>query len=310
MHSPLCQRLVAGSTETRARCRRCAVRQLALTLKSGHRGHRFTCFLGVHNYWLPIVIRRFTVGLVFVQALDRSAAKRFARLSAINHQTSTTGLPAPASRQPHPGPKAVSRSEFDRAAKLLQLVFEHVETSTLSDLRMSDLTHAQQALGELQTVATRLREELNGLVPAFNKSAPMLQPENHVAQIVHEAMDYVHKHYARPMTLRQCANALDLTSPYLSTLFAQTVGLPFKTYLTDVRLEKARVLLSDATRSITDVAAMVGYASENCFRLAFKRVTGLSPKSWRETFAAIKLCFLCGFLEELDCVESAAAFLL
>ena len=33
----------------------------------------------------------------------------------------------------------------------------------------------------------------------------------------------------------------------------------------------------------SEVAIAVGYGSENRFRIAFKKATGLSPKLWRET---------------------------
>jgi len=76
---------------------------------------------------------------------------------------------------------------------------------------------------------------------------------------------------------------MNLNAAYLSTLFSRHVRLPFKAYLTDIRLEKARVLLSDTGMNISDIAHAVGYASENRFRIAFKQATGLSPKLWRET---------------------------
>ena len=77
-----------------------------------------------------------------------------------------------------------------------------------------------------------------------------------------------------------------MNAAYLSALFSHAVGMPFKTYLTEVRLEKARELLGDPAKSISEVAAAVGYASENRFRSVFKKLTGLSPRMWRETFRA------------------------
>lgn len=177
----------------------------------------------------------------------------------------------------------MTRSDFRESAQLLHLVLEHVETSALAELRESDLTQAQQALFELQTVATRLRRELNGLVPAFNKTAPLFERETHADQVVRAMLKYIHQHYCHPFTLLQCARELRLNAAYLSAQFSRAIGLPFKTYLTEIRVEKARELLSDPTAPIADIARAVGYASENRFRLAFRQVTGLPPRQWRET---------------------------
>jgi len=259
-HSRVCRQLGAESAALRARCRQCLIQHLVTTLGSGHVGHRFTCFRGVRNFWLPILVRRCPVGLAFVQALTLSAA-------------GPAGGPA----------RRMGRSEFDQAANLLQLVCGHVETSALAELRMSDLAQAQQALQALQTVSARLRGELNGLVPAIGKTGPAFRPERHGERVVQAALARIQERYSQPLTLAQCAEELGLNATYLSALFSRQVGVPVKTYLTEVRIEKARELLSDPARSISDVALAVGYASENRFRGAFKSVTSLSPRAWRQT---------------------------
>lgn len=283
-HSRLCWQLVSDRQDTLARCRRCAAQHLALAMKSGHHGHRFTCFMGVRNFWQPIILRGCLVGLAFVQALAPPAAGTPTRQNPLRaHRRSGPSTAARAFRLAGRGTKRMSRADFGEAAKLLQLVFQHVETSALADLRQSDLTRAQRALLELQTVATRLRGELNGLVPAFNQTGPVLEAENHTDRVVHAALEYIHQHYAQPFTLQQYAGRLRLNAAYLSAQFSHAVGIPFKTYLTEVRIERARELLGDASRSIAEVAYAVGYASENRFRIAFRHVTGLSPRVWRET---------------------------
>jgi len=256
----VCRQLGAESAALRARCRQCLIQHLVTSLGSGHVGHRFTCFRGVRNFWLPIMIRRCPVGLAFVQALTLSAA-------------GPPGRPA----------RRMGRSEFDQAAKLLQLVCGHVETAVLAELRQSDLAQAQQALQALQTVSARLRGELNNLVPAIGKTPPAFQPARRGERVVHAALARIHERYSQPLTLAQCAEELGLNATYLSALFSRQVGMPFKTYLTEVRIERARELLSDPARNISEVAVAVGYASENRFRGAFKSVTSLSPRAWRQT---------------------------
>ncbi len=283
-HSRLCRHAMANRTKVEARCQECARHHLAKTLELERAGHQFTCFLGVRNFWLPVILRGCLIGLAFVQALSLPATGTPVRQQPLRPMRAPAAKSSSrTSRQGGHESKRVSRSEFSEAARLLQLVVHHVETSALADLRKSDLTQAQQALAELQTVATRLRVELNGLVPAFSKKGPVLQSEKHWEQTVRAALAHIHAGYSHPLTLKQCAEQLGLNAAYLSALFSRSVGVPFKTYLTDLRIEKARELLSDPARSVSDVAFSVGYSSENRFRLAFKHVTGLAPLLWRET---------------------------
>lgn len=281
-HSRLCSGMAAGCGIDLAHCRSCAARHLALALKSGHKGHGFTCWAGVRNFWLPLIVRGYLVGLVFVQALAILAVRPgTAQISRIALRAARSS--ANAGRQSIRSTKLMNRTEFGEAARLLRLVVAHVETSSVADLRKSDLSRAQQALLELQTVATRLRTELNGLVPAFNKTAPVLERENHTDRLVRSALEHIHAHFAEPFTLRQYARQLRLNPAYLSAQFSRAVGTPFKTYLTELRVEKARALLSDPTKTVAEVGYAVGYASPNRFRLAFKQMTRLSPRQWRET---------------------------
>jgi len=85
------------------------------------------------------------------------------------------------------------------------------------------------------------------------------------------------------ITQRQCARELGKNAASVSAHFSRAVEISFKTHLTEVRMEKARGMLGNPAMTASDVASAVGYSSENRFRIAFKKVTGLSPKLKRET---------------------------
>jgi YesN/AraC family two-component response regulator len=239
----------------------------------------------VHNYWLPVIVRRQTLALAYVQTLDLKAASP----CACDHSRSPARRAlSEASRKPAGkacrSAKRMSHAKFNRAARLLQLIFGYAESSTMSELRRDDLLKTQRALQELQTVATHLRQDLNGLMPSLNKKASDLQPLTRTERIAQAMLGYIHQHYMQPITLEQCAKTMELSRAYLSNLFSHRVGLPFKAYLTEIRLEKARELLGASATNISQVSAAVGYGSENRFRIAFRMATGLSPKAWREVF--------------------------
>ena len=52
-------------------------------------------------------------------------------------------------------------------------------------------------------------------------------------------------------------------------------------YLANLRIEKARRLLTETAHPIIEIAAMVGYQSQSHFTKIFKAITGLTPRAYR-----------------------------
>jgi AraC-like DNA-binding protein len=257
-------------------CRLCGSHHLAITLGS-KRGHRFTCHFGVRNYWLPIRVRNETLGIAYLQALEHSPHKPPAR------NRSSDGAHA---RFGQREALVKSRLEFARAARFLGHIVQYVETASVSDLRRADLSSAGRAVVALEREQARLHETLRRYLPAA-AAAPRSSPESHAEQVVHALVQRIELDYAKPLTLKRLARDQRMNAAYLSALFSRAVGIPFKAFLTELRLHKAKELLGDSGKTASEVAFSVGYSSEERFRSAFKKATGLSPKIWRQTMQTI-----------------------
>ncbi len=66
------------------------------------------------------------------------------------------------------------------------------------------------------------------------------------------------------------------------TFFKSETGQTLNQYITEYRMEKAKLLLKDARFKITDVSSRVGYSDGNYFGKSFKKYSGLSPSEYRE----------------------------
>jgi len=264
---------------TDACCEACISRQLIRVARVKTRGLLFTCVLGVRNYWLPIRLLNVTVGAAYVQALDGARECRLRR--ARPSRSATVRAPRPCRKA-----RWVSRGEVRLAARMLRLIVALAQACSLAELRKADLNKAQLGLLDFVKTNERMRRQIEFLDPTLRTPVLMAGAETHTCQILRHVLKDIHENYRQPITLQRCAADLKLNTTYLSALFSRGVGVPFKAYLTAVRLEKARQLLSDPVHGIAEVAAAVGYASENRFRIAFKKLTGLSPRVWRETLRA------------------------
>ncbi len=72
---------------------------------------------------------------------------------------------------------------------------------------------------------------------------------------------------------------------HFARLFHARVGLPPWRYVLNRRVEQARGLLLDPQVTMKEIAGQLGFRDGNDFTRCFTRITGLSPRRYRETIA-------------------------
>ncbi len=100
--------------------------------------------------------------------------------------------------------------------------------------------------------------------------------ENTYSLVVKKALSIIEKEYSKDLSLEEIAGRLNITPEYLSCLFNKEVGKRFISYITDCRIEKAKILLKNRNIKIYEIAAMIGYTDAQYFCKVFKKVTGIS----------------------------------
>ncbi|GLF93211.1 AraC family transcriptional regulator [Streptomyces yaizuensis] len=91
----------------------------------------------------------------------------------------------------------------------------------------------------------------------------------------------MHAAPGRAWTLAALAREAGVSRTALAQRFADLVGRPPLTYLTDWRMALAADLLTGSAATVAAVAHQVGYADAFGFSSAFKRVHGVSPTAYR-----------------------------
>jgi AraC family transcriptional regulator len=97
------------------------------------------------------------------------------------------------------------------------------------------------------------------------------------------AIEFMHDNYSRELALEEIASAAYLSEYHFARVFKQITGLTPHSYLANIRLERARKLLTETLLPINQIAAMVGYQSQSHFTKIFKAVTGVTPGAFRES---------------------------
>ena len=84
------------------------------------------------------------------------------------------------------------------------------------------------------------------------------------------------------ITLKEFAFSFKLSPVYLGNLFKSITGKSVAAYINDVRLDKAKALLSDSDLSIRDIYQSVGFENESNFYKIFKKRFGVTPRQYKE----------------------------
>jgi two-component system response regulator YesN len=87
--------------------------------------------------------------------------------------------------------------------------------------------------------------------------------------------------FSEDIDLEVLSNEVGLNPVYLSRLFKEQTGRTYKNYITAIRMERAKLLLKDLQKPVSQVAVEVGYNDANYFSEAFKKYQGVSPTEYR-----------------------------
>jgi two-component system response regulator YesN len=102
------------------------------------------------------------------------------------------------------------------------------------------------------------------------------------ADITQQVLKFVDENYRQDIGIGQIAEQLNITPNYLSTLFHKRTGMTFMSHLKQVRLLKAKELLSDPSLQVQQVAERVGYLSSRHFSRLFAEQFGCHPSEYRD----------------------------
>ena len=84
-----------------------------------------------------------------------------------------------------------------------------------------------------------------------------------------------------PPRLREIATACHIGVRTLTRAFRRTTGVTIGQYAEEIRVARARVLLTSTDLPLTTISWRLGFSRPAAFSTAFRRVTGTSPKRYR-----------------------------
>lgn len=96
-------------------------------------------------------------------------------------------------------------------------------------------------------------------------------------------IEYINNNFTfQDLSLKFLADYFDVNSSNLSAALKQRLSVGFHTYLTELRIEKAKKLLLTTKKNAQDIGTACGFSSINTFFRVFKENTGITPSEFRK----------------------------
>lgn len=128
-------------------------------------------------------------------------------------------------------------------------------------------------------------EALNAFsVLVLSKILPCLSLESarHLQKnISADIFTYCNKNFCENISLETISKELNVSKDHISRLFREKFHTSFKTYISGLRVGRAKKLLKTTNNSITEIASLSGFNTIRSFNRTFSDITGLSPSQYR-----------------------------
>ena len=101
------------------------------------------------------------------------------------------------------------------------------------------------------------------------------------SSLVERVKEYIEEHFQENIGRESIAKAIFITPNYLSKIFAAETGNTLREYINTRRVREAQWLLSQTSKTISEIALEVGFENIPYFSTVFKKNCGITPVEWR-----------------------------
>ena len=134
-----------------------------------------------------------------------------------------------------------------------------------------------QIFGESITMA------LLASILASAKKSPAREPVNGLLPWqLRLAKEYIEDNFNRNIGLEELAGLTGLSRSWFARGFRGSTGIAPYSFILQVRVRRAKEVLSDHNIPIATIATRVGFADQSHFTKIFRRYAGVTPREWRE----------------------------
>ena len=165
--------------------------------------------------------------------------------------------------------------------------FKHIAATLLKWGATVDVKKLEEAYFNTRVLAPKQYEALIRLLEIFAQhlaecgNALALHDTRGEPPAIAQARSFIRDHSDDELSLTAVAQTVNMSATYFSAKFKEMTGINFVDYVARTRVEKARNLLLNPSRRVSEVAFEVGFQSLSQFNRTFKKLAGHSPREYR-----------------------------
>jgi AraC-like DNA-binding protein/CheY-like chemotaxis protein len=97
------------------------------------------------------------------------------------------------------------------------------------------------------------------------------------------ALKYINEHLMDHISLEETARECGMSLSCFERAFKREVGMTFNKYVNSLRISKARQLLHENNKSMSEIAFACGYTNQYHFTRTFKKLMNTPPRTFRKS---------------------------
>lgn len=168
--------------------------------------------------------------------------------------------------------------EFESEGIYSEILGFHVKNSE-KILKLFKEVEYKRTLRKPMYETESIRDTYSILLMLTQSASKRYLPTEKIEKI-RPALDYIAKNYNTNIKNDDLARLTGLSTVYFRKLFTEVLGTSPISYISELRIKKAKEMLKSDYTSITDVAQSLGYLNIYDFSRAFKKYTGTPPSKY------------------------------
>ena len=120
-------------------------------------------------------------------------------------------------------------------------------------------------------------------IPAEIKMRRSLDDGENAVRMIEKCKEYIQQNLDKDLSLNSIAEYVNMNPSYFSRVFKSKTGENLSAYIHRIRVERAKAMISQSGRKISEIGESLGFESPAYFTTYFKKATGYTPQSYRNT---------------------------
>ena len=129
-------------------------------------------------------------------------------------------------------------------------------------------------ISQIKKLKDRAMKDFVNAVRSQKQSVPY-------SKSIRKSIQYMRSHLQEKLTVKELAEAANLSVSRFSHLFSEETGMSPMAYFRMEKIENAREMLKDSEYTVYEIATILGFSSESHFIRAFREQLNVTPGEYR-----------------------------